>query len=119
MIHMALAVSDHLAHEAIDVGIIDMYNLSTPDENALYDTLQQYQVIISVEEGFIGRGGMDSLLLNLLNRHGSAIQYTNIGIKNQYRFHVGHRESMLRMNEIDAQSVIKRLKAQLSLWKTR
>jgi transketolase len=114
MTHKALAVADLLAHESIDAGIIDLYNLSTPDENALYDEMKRYRAIVSLEEGFIGKGGMDSLLLNLLNQRASTIIYENIGIKNQYNFQVGHRDTMLRVNQADEQSVCNRLKSLLA-----
>jgi len=72
--------------------------------------MKQYQAIVSLEEGFIGKGGMDALLSNLLNRRYSAIRYANISIKNQYHFQVGHRETMLRVNEADEQSIVAHVK---------
>ena len=76
--------------------------------------MKQYQAIVSLEEGFIGKGGMVALLFNLLNRRDSAIRYANIGIKNQYCFQVGHRETMLRVNEADEQSIGNRIKSLLA-----
>lgn len=113
MTHTALSVAARLSHDSISVGVVDLYNLKSPDEDALYAALQRYEQIVSLEEGFVGKGGMDSLLLNMLNRRSRTIRFESIGIKDQYIIQVGKRETMLRLNQADEQSVAERIKALL------
>ena len=47
-----------------------------------------------MEEGFSGRGGMDSMLFNHLSQYNLKLPLLNIGVTPEYRFEIGSRERL-------------------------
>jgi len=89
------------------IGIIDMFMLRPLNENLLFDKIKDYKTIITMEEGFINKGGLDSLISSILNKKNSNIKLIRIGFEDKYIFDIGSREYLHRLNQIDAESIIK------------
>jgi len=94
MLHTAFKVADRLADDGVDVGVVDLIDLSHHDGNQLRGELQNYAGIVSMEEGFHGRGGMDSMLFDFIANHGLKAQLLNIGVGGGYRFELGTRAEL-------------------------
>ena len=94
MTHTALKVADELAQEGLHVGVIDLFDLARFSAVELRDVLKPYYGIVSLEEGFRGRGGLDSLLFEFVSRGGLNIKILNIGVEGAYHFELGTRADL-------------------------
>jgi transketolase len=62
-----------------------------------------------MEEGFSGRGGVDSLLFNFLANQGLNIPLLNIGVEAGYRFELGTRQELHEQVGIGPTVALKRI----------
>lgn len=110
MTHTALKVAEHLSEQGLEVSVLDLFDLSNFDESALLRHLQKTQRIVSLEEGFQGRGGLDALLFNLLSRHSLTTPFLNIGVAPQYRFELGDRQTLHEQVGIGYHAVLQKIR---------
>jgi transketolase len=92
MTHKALAVWEVFREKNIDIGVIDLFMLKTLAIDRLAGIIGRYAYIITIEEGFTGKGGLDSLVLHLINKKGIDIKIDNLGLTDTYNFLVGSRD---------------------------
>ena len=91
MLHTALKTAEVLASEGTHVAVIDLFDLARFSANELHDVLTPYAGIVSLEEGFRGRGGLDALLFEFIARRGLRARMLNIGVEGAYSFELGTR----------------------------
>lgn len=94
MVHTALRVADRLARSGIDVGVIDLFDISGFDEAELLAALRPCKALVTMEEGFRGRGGLDAMMFNLAANRGIAAPILNIGVEGAYSFELGTRAEL-------------------------
>lgn len=91
-----------------NITLIDMYSLTSYNKVKLFDYLQHFEHIITLEEGFINSGGLDSEInFNIKNKN-----IINMGFPKKYTFEIGNREQIHSLNGIgiiDIQEIIKDL----------
>ncbi len=105
MVHTALQVAERMAKAGIGVGVIDLFDITGFDEAELMATLRPYRGIVTMEEGFRGRGGLDAMMFNLAaNREGIA-SILNIGVEGAYSFELGTRAELHEQVGIGANAV--------------
>lgn len=109
MVHTALIVADRLREAGAEIGLIDLFDLARFSAKALREELSLYQTIVSMEEGFAGRGGLDALLYNFLGRSALDAKLLNIGVEGGYRFELGSRAELHEQVGIGPDVVTKRL----------
>lgn len=110
MVHTALKVVDALAQLGThNIGVIDLFNISNCDVDSLGTALQAYQGIVSLEEGFHGRGGMDSMLFELIARRNLKLPLLNLGVEGSYRFELGTRAELHEEVGIGVEVVTKKV----------
>jgi transketolase len=109
MVHTALIVADRLREAGIEVGLVDLFDLARFSTKALHDELSPYQTIVSMEEGFAGRGGLDALLYNFLGHSALDAKLLNVGVEGGYRFELGSRAELHEQVGIGPDVVTKRL----------
>lgn len=114
MVHTALKVAEVLSSEGIEVGIIDLFNLSRFSEAGLIDAFMPYQALVSLEEGFQGRGGLDALLSEFIRQQSLDHQMLNIGVEAAYHFELGTRDQLHEHVGIGPKAVTKRIHAFLN-----
>ena len=85
---------------------MDLFAISDFDEAALARMLADYQGIVTLEEGFRARGGVDALLLDFFNRSGGKAKLRNIGVDPGYRFELGSRAELHEQVSIGVNAVI-------------
>jgi transketolase len=108
MTHKALKIAKELKKE---IGIIDVFRLKPIDETLLFDALKKYEWVITIEEGFINKGGLDSLVLNILkNRNPPGIGMKNFGFRDKYVFEMGSRDYLYKLHGFDEKSIIEVIK---------
>jgi len=94
MTHTAIKIADSLFEDGYSIGVMDLFNITHFDVEAMRSTLANYDGIITMEEGFRGRGGVDSMIFEFIARNNPTIAMHNIGVKADYRFELGSREQL-------------------------
>lgn len=116
MTHKALKIAEDLSKEKIDIGIIDAFLLKPISEGLLFDCLSKYKCIITMEEGFINKGGMDCLIACILRENNSSIRLRSLGFGEKYVFEVGSREYLHKINGLDKDNIVKIIKEELKIY---
>ena len=109
MLHTAFTVADRLLARGLNVGIIDLFDLTQFSAERLREELLHYQAIVSMEEGFAGRGGLDALLCEFMRHSEIDAKLINIGVEGGYRFDLGTRAELHEQVGIGPDVVTSRL----------
>ena len=96
MTNKALQIAKELQADNCNIGVIDVFMLKPICEKFLFDLLKKYKTIITIEEGFVNKGGLDSLISNLLRNKDADIKLKSLGFDDNYVFKCGDREVLYR-----------------------
>lgn len=110
MTHRALRVAEKLNSDGIHIGVIDAFLLKPVNEDLLYKCLKEYECVVTIEEAFINRGGLDSLIADVLINKRSYIKLERLGFGDKYVFEVGSRDYLHKLNNLDEESIIRTIK---------
>ncbi len=111
MVHTALKVADRLAAAGIDVSVIDLFNMTGFDATSFQSALQSYAGVVTLEEGFRGRGGLDAMIFDFCERQNIDVKILNLGVEGTYRFELGTRADLHEKVGIGVEVVEKRVSA--------
>ena len=111
MLHTAFKAAQVLADEGIQVGVVDLFDLARFSADEFYDKLKPYSGIVSLEEGFRGRGGLDSMLFEFIARRNLNAKMLNIGVEGGYHFELGTRTELHEKVGIGPQAVLSSVRA--------
>ena len=110
---ICLISTGYMTHRALNtakilnnIGVIDIFMLKSINENSLFDKIKNYKYIITIEEGFIGNGGLDSLVSKIILDYQSGIRLKRFGINDKYVFELGDRNYLHKLNKLDENSII-------------
>lgn len=106
MLHTALKVAQELADAGHSVGVIDLFDISHFAADQLQAVLSPYAGIVTLEEGFRGRGGIDAMMFEFIARRGLSAIMLNIGVEGGYRFELGSRAELHEQVGIGPQFVL-------------
>lgn len=110
MTHEALKVAEKLSLDNIDAGVIDVYFLKPFNEKLLVEIFRKYKHIVSMEEAFLNKGGLDTLVESACFSNRVFIGMTKLGFGDRYVFDVGNREYLYKVNGLDITNMITRIK---------
>lgn len=110
MTHKALNAREMLGKQGINAGVIDMFLLKPVNADVLYKALKKYEVLVVLEEAFINKGGLDSIISGILNSKNSKIKIKNMGFDDRYVFDIGNRDYLHKLNKLDEESIIENAK---------
>ncbi|HQT46616.1 MAG TPA: transketolase C-terminal domain-containing protein [Acidocella sp.] len=114
MLHTAFAVAERLRQRGEAVGVIDLFDLARFDAAGLAACLSCYAGIVTMEEGFSGRGGMDALLREFAARHCPDARLLCLGVEPAYRFDLGTRLELHELVGIGPESTLRAIEALLA-----
>jgi transketolase len=107
MTHKALRIADSLlSNEGIRAGVIDLFMLKPLSESKLADAIRGYTHIVTMEESFIQKGSLDTIVGDILQGSGSEAVLTRCGFSDNYVFSVGNREHLHAVNGLDEDTII-------------
>jgi len=107
--HTALEISEHFLKINKSIAVIDLFDLRNFNKRSLLAIIKKYKFIFSIEEGFMERGGLDSIIFNLTkNLH---IKYLNFGVNPEYLFEIGSRREIHEKVGIGTKNIIKKIKS--------
>lgn len=101
MTHRALKV----AQELTGMAVVDLFSLKPCDGAALAAALAPFRHVITLEEGFINNGGLDSLVGTVLRDHGLECRLHPIGVRDRYVFDLGSRDHLHALNGMDEAAI--------------
>jgi len=107
MTHKALNVANKLINEGESIGVIDVFMLKSIDLDYLYNLIKKYKSIITLEEAFINKGGLDSIIMGLLNNKKLNIALKNFGIGDSYVYKYAARDRLHSINNFGESDIIK------------
>lgn len=107
--HTALKVANNLNKFGYSIGVIDLVDITNFNRKKIIKDLDSANIIVTFEEGFIGRGGIDSIFLNLLNNFKINKKYKSFGVKPDYVFEIGEREYIHELVGIGPKKIHKEL----------
>jgi transketolase len=108
----AFSLLNEMEKDGICPGLVDVYMLQSLDTKALAGILAGYSHILSWEEGFINKGGLDALVLNLLKHYSIDTSFINMGVNDGYTFELGDRDylhNLIRAGEEDFKASVKNI----------
>jgi len=114
MTHKALSIVKKFHSEQIPIGLIDAYMLKPFDEKAFYRLASKYSCLITLEEGFTGKAGLDGLVAKILVDQNSAIRLIRMGFDDKYVFDIGTREYLHKLQKLDEAEITSRIRVLLS-----
>jgi transketolase len=109
MTHTAFKVSEEINKNGFKVGIIDIFDLTNFTKEGLKKVLESYSAIVSFEEGFRGRGGLDSMLFEFISESKLNLKTLSIGVDPGYSFELGSRNELHEKVGIGVQSSLKKV----------
>lgn len=109
MVHTALKVAEQLNLTGINVGVIDLFDISDFAADDLRNAIEPYAGIVTMEEGFHGRGGIDAMIFEFISQNTLTHKVLNIGVEGKYRFELGTRVELHEQVGIGVQVVNKRV----------
>jgi len=115
MLHTALKTAAKLADLGVNVGVIDLFDLANFSADDLASELGKYSKVVSLEEGFRGRGGMDSMLFEFISRRNLPLKMLNIGVEGGYRFELGTRQELHEQVGIGENVALEQIKEFLNI----
>ncbi len=95
--------------ENIEVGLIDLYILKNFNKEQLIQEIEKYDYILTMQEGFLSSGGLDSIILNLINNSDLNKKVINYGVDNKYTFEIGDREHLHQLNNMGYSDIYKKI----------
>ncbi len=87
-------------------GLVDLYAFRPLNEDRLLDVLKKYRRVVTVEEGFIHRGGLDAMILGLLARKGVHMTVHPLGVNDRYLFDVAQRARLHQLCGMDEAGIL-------------
>jgi len=108
MVQQALSAACVLQAEGIDAGVVDMFLLKPAPEKDLFHILKNYPAVITLEEAFIGKGGLDSLIRNILSSALKPVVIVPMGFADSYSYEIGHRDELHRQHGLGQTDIVKK-----------
>ena len=109
MVHTAFKAAEEINKNGFKVGIIDIFNLTNFSKEGLKKVLESYSAIVSFEEGFRGRGGLDSMLFEFIAESKLNLKTLSIGVDPGYSFELGSRNELHEKVGIGNKSAMKKI----------
>ena len=110
MTHKALEVAEQLTKDGISTGVIDQFFLKPFNEKKLLGILSRYKHIVTMDEAFINKGGLDSIIEHLCFSNKLFVGMTKFGFDDKYVFAVGDRAHLHIVNDLGHANIIRRIK---------
>lgn len=107
MTHRAIEAAEILSKKGVRAGVVDVFMLKPFDREKLFNVIGGYRHVVTIEEAFIGNGGLDSLVFNLLSWGGSNARVHPVGLKDHYAFEIGLRDYLHKLLDMDADAIVK------------
>ena len=86
-------------------------------KNKLSEIIKKFHTILTLEEGFVERGGVDAVIGAMIRKQKINCHYEPIGVEPNYRFELGDRDELHALVGIDRQTVIEKVESMIDAYK--
>ena len=116
MTQLAVKACEILKYKGFSCGVMHMHTVKPLDEECLKTWIPKVKAVISVEEHF-RTGGMGSSILEFLNdkMNDKHVNYSRIGIPDQYTKNYGSQKSLLEELNITAEVIAKEMELKIEV----
>ena len=76
-----------------------------PDLSVPWYILKKYKCIITIEEAFVNKGGLDCLVSSLLRRRNVDIKLKSLGFEDKYIFKSGSRDFLHELSHFGEEDI--------------
>jgi len=104
--HRVLKVAAEL-RQRYRLGVLDVFLLRPIDEDSLFEVLKEYRNVLVVEEAFTHKGGLDSVISNVINSRDSNIGLWSLGFEDSYVFNPGNRDFLAGVSHFGFEDIIR------------
>jgi len=108
--HTAMKVAELLGEEGIAVSVIDVFKLKPFASGLFQQAIKKFNFIVTLEEGFINKGGLDSIVAEIIGTKQRGIELIRLGFNDAYVFDIGNRQQLHKTVNLDQLSILKRVK---------
>jgi transketolase len=105
MTHKAINIRDMLKRKNLNVGIVDVFLLKPINDALLASVLKKYKYVLTLEEAFIGKGGLDALISDVILKADLNVKLKCMGFKDSHCFEIGGREYLHKLNGLDENTI--------------
>ncbi len=109
MTRTALKAIETLVEENINPGLIDVFLVKPLSADILYNCIKKYKYVVTIEEGFTNKAGLDSIIANILCAQKSDIVLEKMGFGDAYVFDIGSREYLHALYGLDEKGIAKKI----------
>ena len=113
MTQLASRIADLLHQDNISAGVVDQFFLKPFNEQKLLNILRRYRHVVTMEEAFINKGSLDSIIEHLCFSNRLFVGMTKLGFGDKYVFDVGNREHLYKVNRLAEEDMISKIKSDL------
>lgn len=113
MVHEALACSNELESEGLNVGVIEVYRLKPVNMKGLAELMYKYTFAVSLEEHLLN-GGLGSIISELITDLDLPLRLRRIGIDDQFIYFY-KRQNIHRELAIDRERVKETIRSTASV----
>lgn len=106
MTHKAVRISERLSKLGCSAGVIDFFLLRPFNETALARCLKKGGLILTIEEAFVNKGGLDALVSGVAARNGVRAPFHAFGYGDTYITKSLNREELARCNGMGEEDII-------------
>ncbi|MCK4829395.1 transketolase [bacterium] len=107
MTHKALKIAKELRANNNNVGVIDVFLLRPIKEDAFFNILKKYKCVITLEEAFINKGGLDCFVSSILRCRNVDIKLKSLGFEDKYIVKFGSRDVLSGLDHFGERDIIR------------
>jgi transketolase len=107
MTHKAVRIGEKLSLHGYSVGVIDFFLLRPFNETAFVEALKGGKLILTIEEAFIQKGGLDSVVSSVVLKNHLPVPVYTFGYQDTYTTKTTNREELTRENKMSDEDIIK------------
>jgi transketolase len=107
MTHKAVRISEMLCSRGYSVCVIDVFLLRPFNEIKFAEAVKGGKLIITIEEAFIHKGGLDSMVSGVVQKNHLNIPVLAFGYQDAYSAKTANREELARENKMSDEDIIR------------
>lgn len=108
--HKALRIAKELKEYKKNIGVVDVFMLKPMDEDSFFNFLSRYRRVISIEEAFKNKGGLDCFVSGVLSHRKADIELMSFGFGDEYIFKPGSRDYLSEVSCFGHRDIVNVLK---------
>lgn len=112
-VHLALNVVEEIREKTgRSLTLLDLTDFSAVDDDHFLVLIKSFDFIFTLEEGFVGVGGLDALIAESIAKHTIKVKLKSFGVDRRYTFSFSSRRDLLSavgLNEHTIANTISRM----------